>query len=368
MFQCDKGGMHKLVVIMSPATGDSQSLAAKGNCILVPQGTPCSLLYGAPCPMVVSIVSKEGQSNVEIGGAKALGADCEFMCPMGGKLTAQSHGQAIATHNEASKGLQIASLIIDLVPIASTIKSIIEVVTGVDPITGEATSRLMAAAGIVPGGKAITKGGKVIKAIVKAEKGAAKTVKAAKTAAKTEKVAASSAKAASKGEKAAVKNAHPPKAAETPPPSPNKVEHTKPAANENNFHPKPANDNTPPATSNTQHERYKAQLRKEMEKPHVEDPKLKKIMDKNYRDNATVGSGSTADAIRQEIKTGQPVKGKMHSQKGEETMNSLADWMKKNQANDNNINPYDVNVTRSRPSDVDAAKNVYLDLKDALGK
>lgn len=198
MFQCDKGGMHKLVVILSPATGDSQSLAAKGNCILVPQGTPCSLLYGAPCPMVVTLVSKEGQSTVEIGGAKALGADCEFMCPMGGKLTAQSHGQAIATHNEASAGLQIASFIADFVPIVGTIKSVIEVVTGVDPITGEATSRLAAAAGIVPGGKAIAKGGKVIKAIAKGEKGAAKVGKAA---AKTEKVAASSTKAASKERK-----------------------------------------------------------------------------------------------------------------------------------------------------------------------
>lgn len=105
-----------------------------------------------------------------------------------------------------------------------------------------------------------------------------------------------------------------------------------------------------------------------MEEPHVKDPQLNKIIHKNYRENATVGSGSTADAIRNEIKTGEPTKGTWHSKKGEDTMNSLADWMKKNQANDNNVNPYDVNVTRSRPSDVDAAKNVYLDLKDALGK
>ena len=174
MCQCDKGGMHKLVVMVSPATGDSQSLSANGNCLLVPQGTPCSMLYGAPCPMVVNIVSKEGQSTVDIGGAKALGADCEFMCPMGGKLTTQSHGQAIALHNEASAGLQIASFIADFVPIVCTIKAVIEVATGVDPITGEATSRIAAAAGLVPGGKAVTRGGKIVKAIVKGEKGAAK--------------------------------------------------------------------------------------------------------------------------------------------------------------------------------------------------
>lgn len=230
--------MHKLLVIISPATGDSQSLANNGNCLLIPQGTPCSLLYGAPCPMVVSIVSKEGQSTVNVGGAKALGADCEFMCPMGGKLSAQSHGQSKATHNTAA-AKEVASFIADFIPIVGTIKSVIEVVTGVDPITGEPTSRLAAAAGIVPGGKAISKGGKVIKAIAKGEKGAAKA--AVKTAAKTEKVAASSTKAASKGEKAAAKNSHPPGS------SPKKPEQTpKNAANNSNSQPKASNGNKPP--------------------------------------------------------------------------------------------------------------------------
>ncbi|MCE5318950.1 MAG: pre-toxin TG domain-containing protein, partial [Parachlamydia sp.] len=256
-------------------------------------------------------------------------------CPMGGKLTTQSHGQAIALHNEASAGLQIASFIADFVPIVCTIKAVIEVATGVDPVTGQPTSRLEAAAGLIPGGKAVTKGGKVVKAIVKGEKGAAK---AAKTAAKTEKAAASSTKAASKGEKAAAKNAHTPT-----------------AANENNFQGKAANENS--ATSSANHERYKTELRKDMQKPNVENPDLEKIMDYTYRPNAKVGSGSTAAAIREEAMTGGQVGGKTHSQKGQDVMNSLADWMKKNQANDT-----------IKAKDMDAAKNVYLDLKDALGK
>ena len=46
------------------------------------------------------------------------------------------------------------------------------------------------------------------------------------------------------------------------------------------------------------YEKYKKQLRRNMPKPQAKDPKLQETIDKNYRENATVGSGSTADAVR----------------------------------------------------------------------
>lgn len=92
-----------------------------------------------------------------------------------------------------------------------------------------------------------------------------------------------------------------------------------------------------------------------MSKPHVKDPELKEIMDKTYRENAKVGSGSTAAAIRSEKATGELVGGKLHTQKGNDTLNELAKWMKKNQNN-----------PEISPSDWNAAKNVFLDTADAL--
>lgn len=59
-------------------------------------------------------------------------------------------------------------------------------------------------------------------------------------------------------------------------------------------------------------EKYKTQLRCDMEKPFVNDIELKNIMNNLYRLNASIGSGSTAAAVRYELKTGEPVKGKFH--------------------------------------------------------
>ena len=125
------------------------------------------------------------------------------------------------------------------------------------------------------------------------------------------------------------------------------------------------------AANRTKHENYKTELRQKMEKPHAEDPQLKKIIDKNYRENADVGSGSTAEAIRYEKATGNAVKGKYHSQKGEDTITSLERWLEKdNKLKDKLANEYtkpSSGLKPASPGDRAAAENVIRDLKDALG-
>jgi RHS repeat-associated protein len=103
-----------------------------------------------------------------------------------------------------------------------------------------------------------------------------------------------------------------------------------------------------------QYELYKASLRRLMSKPIVNDSRLQEILDDLYRPNATIGSGSTADAIRHELATGQPVGGVWHSQKGGDYIRALEKWIKSNPS--------------AGPSDIHAAKQVLLDLKNALGK
>lgn len=46
-------------------------------------------------------------------------------------------------------------------------------------------------------------------------------------------------------------------------------------------------------------------------------------MDDLYRENAKIGSGSTADAVRYELQTGGKVGGKTHSQKAEDYSQAL---------------------------------------------
>jgi hypothetical protein len=76
-------------------------------------------------------------------------------------------------------------------------------------------------------------------------------------------------------------------------------------------------------------------------------------MENNYRDNAKVGSGSTADALRQEKLTGKPVSGKWHEQKARNQVDGLRNWLDKN--------------PKASYSDRSAAEQVMLDLMDALG-
>ncbi len=99
-------------------------------------------------------------------------------------------------------------------------------------------------------------------------------------------------------------------------------------------------------------ERYKTQLRANMEKPHVYDPKLRRYVESNYKPNGSIGNGSTAAAIRYEKIMGAKVKDKWHSQKGENTIDCLTNWLKHNPT--------------ARQGDRAAAENIILDLQNAL--
>jgi len=106
------------------------------------------------------------------------------------------------------------------------------------------------------------------------------------------------------------------------------------------------------AANRAQYEEYKNELLRQMGKPAVNDPKLNKIVDKLYRDNATVGNGSTAAAVRSEKSTGQPVGGKFHTQKAEDTIRELNDWISKN--------------PKATPNDKAVAENLIRDMTNAL--
>jgi RHS repeat-associated protein len=107
------------------------------------------------------------------------------------------------------------------------------------------------------------------------------------------------------------------------------------------------------ATNVAAHAAYKDGLRAAMSKPAVADSSLAKLIDQLYRPNATVGSGSTAAAVRQELATGQPVGGAFHSQKAEDGIRSLERWLSNNPT--------------ARPGDRAAAENVVRDMSNALG-
>jgi hypothetical protein len=60
--------------------------------------------------------------------------------------------------------------------------------------------------------------------------------------------------------------------------------------------------------------------------------KLRKLIDELYKGAKTdnpVGTGSTADAIRHEIATREPVGGKWHAQKGLDYINALGRWLRR---------------------------------------
>jgi hypothetical protein len=105
-------------------------------------------------------------------------------------------------------------------------------------------------------------------------------------------------------------------------------------------------------TNPVAHEAYKDGLRAAMSKPTVYDSSLARLIDPLYRANATVGSGSTAAAIRQEIATGLPVGGKFHTQKAIDSIRSLERWLANNPA--------------ARAGDRAAAENVIKDMINAL--
>jgi len=92
-------------------------------------------------------------------------------------------------------------------------------------------------------------------------------------------------------------------------------------------------------------------------KPAVENEKLSNLVNDLYKGANTknpVGTGSTADAIRSEGQTGVPVGGRFHSQKGQQYINALSNWIRKN--------------PDASEGDIKAANTMLNDLKDALGE
>jgi hypothetical protein len=91
-------------------------------------------------------------------------------------------------------------------------------------------------------------------------------------------------------------------------------------------------------------------------RPTVTDPKLGNLVRDLYKGTNTnnpIGTGSTADAIRHELATGQAVGGKFHAQKGAEYARALENWLSKNPS--------------ASAADRSAAQAVLDDLRSALG-
>ncbi len=90
--------------------------------------------------------------------------------------------------------------------------------------------------------------------------------------------------------------------------------------------------------------------------PTVADPKLNDLVNDLYKGAKTkspIGTGSTADAIRHELATGQAVGGQFHTQKGQEYARALEKWLSKNPG--------------GSAGDRAAAQSILDDLRSALG-
>lgn len=67
--------------------------------------------------------------------------------------------------------------------------------------------------------------------------------------------------------------------------------------------------------------------------PQVGSTKLQNLVNNLYKGTTNpnrVGNGTTMDAIRNEIATGVPTGGRMHTIKGQETLNGLNNWLRRN--------------------------------------
>jgi RHS repeat-associated protein len=113
-----------------------------------------------------------------------------------------------------------------------------------------------------------------------------------------------------------------------------------------------AADDAGDASNRILHEQYLNGLRAAMERPHVQNAALSRIMDDLYRPGSAVGSGSTAAAVRHEAATGRPVGGRFHTQKAQDSVIRLQRWLSRN-------------PTASH-GDRAAAENVLRDLQNAL--
>lgn len=86
----------------------------------------------------------------------------------------------------------------------------------------------------------------------------------------------------------------------------------------------------------------------------ISDPKLRNLIDDLYRPNAKVGSGSTADAVRVELKIENlKVGGRSHKIKAENSVRSITDMLQ-----NNSLSAHERMI----------AENVRLDLLDSLGE
>jgi RHS repeat-associated protein len=90
--------------------------------------------------------------------------------------------------------------------------------------------------------------------------------------------------------------------------------------------------------------------------PRVSDPKLQNYVDNLYKGTTNpsrVGTGTTADAVRNELATGLPTGGTFHRTKAQETINGLRRWLRNN--------------PNGSHSDRLVARSLMDDLVDALG-
>lgn len=91
-------------------------------------------------------------------------------------------------------------------------------------------------------------------------------------------------------------------------------------------------------------------------RPVVSSEKLKNIVNAMYKGAGSpnqIGTGSTADAIRHTIGTGELVGGSNHLIKGQQMVNALSNWLG--------------NSRYANPSDIQAAQAMLKDLLSALG-
>ncbi len=119
-------------------------------------------------------------------------------------------------------------------------------------------------------------------------------------------------------------------------------------------------DEIPELKSRAEYERYLNSRVYGMEKPEgVVNTELKGVIDRMYRTNSEIGSGSTADALRFELETGVPVGGvKDHLQKAEENLAKLKAFVS------NPKHSQDNKIVSSQ--DYQVALNLIKDLEHAL--
>ena len=99
-----------------------------------------------------------------------------------------------------------------------------------------------------------------------------------------------------------------------------------------------------------------------MKEPLVTNPKLQNIVNDLYKGahmkrGKVIGDGSTADAIREEHRSGKDTKGVNHDEKGEQYISALENWLNKGGPNGGK---------NASQEDRQAAQDLIDDLDDAL--